>query len=176
MAEESDRMTRIGGKFQSLTTLSQRQAAWLIGKSEKTLRDWVDFPRNPDGTYNGQAIVKYVVDREKGDDSGEFIDNRDRLAAAQAERVEMENMIRRGEVCVIADIEKVFADHVVACRAKLLSMAAKLTPQLVGKGTNDISRLIRAEVATALQELADYQPEEAGSEPDQGVEVVDATA
>lgn len=98
--------------------------------------------------------------------NGEFDDQRERLAAAQAEKVETENAVRRGELAVMSDVQRVWADHIAAARAKLLAIPAKLAPQITGiHEPNVIAAAVRAEVTAALAELAEY---EAPPGPDEG--------
>jgi hypothetical protein len=109
----------------------------------------------------------------------EFDDQRERLAAAQAEKVEAENALRRGQLAVVADFDRVQADHVAAARARLLSMATKLAPQITGiSEPNVIAAAIRAEVTAALTELAEYEPpqiEDRGPDVPEGLEATTDT-
>lgn len=143
----------------NLSKLTQIQAAALLSVAPRTMRDWVDAPRNPDNTYPGPALVAYYLGKVAG--QGEFDDQRQRLAAAQAERVETENAIRRGELAVVAQVQDGWAEHISAARAKLLSMPTKLGPQLTNVASpNIIATAIRVEVNAALAELADWEPPE----------------
>ena len=96
----------------------------------------------------------------------DFETQRERLAAAQAEKVEMENAVRRGELAEVAKVHAVWTDHVAAARAKLLAMPTKLGPQLTNVAdARVISARVRAEVHAALAELADYEPPDGDGEP-----------
>jgi hypothetical protein len=141
----------------NLSALTQTQAAALLSIAPRTLRDWHDAPRNPDGSYVGPALVAYYVAKMAG--GGEFDDQRQRLAAAQAEKQEHENAVRRGELAPRADVVRFWTDCIANMRAKALAMASKLSPQLVSIGdANIIAAAIRAEVYAFLAELADYEP------------------
>lgn len=145
-----------------LHALTQTQAAALLSVAPRTLRDWPDAPRNPDGTYPGPALVAYYVSRMTG--ASEFDDQRQRLAAAQAEKVEHENAVRRGELARMADVVAFWTDCIANARAKALAMAAKLSPRLVNIGdASIIAASIRAEVHALLAELVDYEPRERGA-------------
>lgn len=142
----------------SISALSQIQAAALLSVAPRTLRDWHDAPRNPDGTYSGPAIVAYYVAKMAGG-GGEFDDQRQRLAAAQAEKVEHENAIRRGQLADIAVVERQWNDFTANCRARLLAIPSKLGPRLVNLADPAvINTAIRSEIRAALAELADYEP------------------
>lgn len=131
----------------------------MAGVAPRTLRDWTDCPRNADGSYSADEFVAYLQRRAGG--QTEFDDQRERLAAAQAEKVETENAVRRGELRIASDVDRVWSDHIAAARAKLLSMPSKLAPQITDiHEPKLIAAAIRAEVTAALAELAEYEPEE----------------
>ena len=142
----------------TIAALTQIQAAALLSVAPRTLRDWHDAPRNPDGTYSGPAIVAYYVAKITGN-GGEFDDQRQRLAAAQAEKVERENAIRRGETADIAEVSRQWNDFTANCRARFLGLPTKLAPQLVNIADPAIIRAaLSTEVRAALTELSDYEP------------------
>ena len=157
-------------KGTDLQRLTQQQAAFLLSVAPRTLRDWPDAPRNEDGTYPGAALVAYYLNKSGGD--MEFADQRQRLAAAQAEKTETENAVRRGELRIASHVDRVWSDHIAAARAKLLSMPSKLAPQITDIHEPQlIAAAIRAEVTAALAELAEYEPDELA-----GVQDVEAPA
>ena len=138
-----------------LGALNQQQAPWLLGVTSRTLRDWPDAPRHADGSYDGRALVAWAVARSGGSENTEHPTQRERLAAAQAEKVEAENRVRRGELVEIEQTAQGWDDIVLATRAKLLSLPTKLAPQLVRQSDpNAISRAIADEIDHALAELA----------------------
>lgn len=141
----------------NLSALTQVQAAALLSIAPRTLRDWHDAPRNPDASYPGPALVAFYVAKMAG--GGEFDDQRQRLAAAQAEKVEHENAVRRGELAPRADVEHFWTECIANARARVLAMGSKLSPRLVNIGdASVIAAAIRAEAYAALAELADYSP------------------
>jgi hypothetical protein len=156
----------------NLSALSQIQAAALLSVAPRTLRDWHDAPRNKDATYPGPALVAYYVAKIAG--GGEYDDQRQRLAAAQAEKVERENAVRRGELAQRAEVERFWTDCIANARAKLLAIDSKLSPRLVNiADARIIAAAIRAELYAALAELQDYEPRgsdgvDAEGEPDVG--------
>lgn len=141
-----------------LNALTQGQAAALIGVTPRALREWHDAPRNRDGTYPGPALVAYYVERVTG--SGDFDDQRQRLAAAQSEKIERDNAVRRGELIERKDADRFWSDCISNARARMLAVGAKLGPRLVNIGdANLIAASIRAEVSAGLGELVEYDPE-----------------
>lgn len=47
-------------EIKGLQSLSQRATAFLLGVSPRSLRDYVDLPRNDNGSYDCRAIVEWV--------------------------------------------------------------------------------------------------------------------
>ncbi|MEN9317321.1 MAG: Phage packaging protein Nu1 [Pseudomonadota bacterium] len=147
-----------------LGALNQQQAAALLGVTARSLRDWADAPRNGDGTYDGPMLVQWYVARERGL-IGEYDTQRERLAAAQAEKVEAENAVRRGELAELSAVAEQWSAHIHAARAKLLSMPAKLGPQLTHVADPTvIAARIRAEVYAALVELGGTDDDDTDTE------------
>lgn len=141
----------------NLTALTQSQAAALLSVAPRTLRDWHDAPRNKDGSYPGPSLVAYYVAKIAG--GGEYDDQRQRLAAAQAEKVEHENALRRGQLADRAEVERFWTECIANARAKALAIPSKLSPRLVNIGdASIISAAVRAEVYAFLGELVDYSP------------------
>jgi phage terminase Nu1 subunit (DNA packaging protein) len=141
--------------------LSQKVAAELLGVTPRAMRDWPDAPRNPDGTYPGPDLVAWFIERRTPDAAPEVEDQRQRLAAAQAEKVEHENAVRRGELARMDDVVRFWTDCIANTRARLLGMPSKLAPQLVNiTSAPVIQSAIRAEVYAALTELSQYEPTE----------------
>lgn len=103
--------------------------------------------------------------------NSEFDDQRERLAAAQAEKVEMDNAVRRGQLADMNDVVRTWTDHIAAARAKLLSLPTKLSPQITNVADAAIiAAAIRSGIYEALAELAvDDDPSgrrgEGGDEP-----------
>jgi len=143
---------------QGINALTQTQVAALLGVTPRTLRDWADAPRNGDGSYFGPAIVAYYIAKRvgaDGEDGERHPTQRERLAAAQAEKVEVENRVRRNELVEIEQVGAQWDDLILAAKAKFTVMPSKLAPQLVGRtDPNDIRLILKSEINAALIELA----------------------
>lgn len=113
-----------------------------------------DKRRRVTRSYRMAKVVQFLFG---GQDAGEFDNQRDRLAAAQAEKYELENALRRGQVAELGAIAEVVSNANAAVRAKLLSMPSKLGAQLVNiSDANILAGRIKVEIHAALAELADY--------------------
>ena len=146
-----------------MTEVTLTQMARLSGKGWRTVRDRLEVARvRPIGSTKKSDLFDsrealpaiYAVDTDPGD----FDSQRERLAAAQAERVEMENAIRRGQIADLAVVARFWTDCLAAMRARLLNMGPKLAPLLVGLDAGAIAATIRTEVHAALAELAEFEP------------------
>ena len=143
------------GDSRGIYSLSQQDAAALLGVTARTLREWSDAPRNANGSYPGPDLVKWAISRA-APDSGEFDSQRERLAAAQAEKVEAENAVRRGFLADVRAVLAAWTDLIAAFRAKVLAIPTKLAPQLTNvSDPKRIADIIRGELYAALAELAD---------------------
>jgi phage terminase Nu1 subunit (DNA packaging protein) len=173
-------MARIVPADAPLRRLNQQQAAYILGVTSRSLRDWPDAPRNDDGTYDAAPLVAWWLERDGKHgamrNSSEFDNQRERLAAAQAEKVETENRVRRGELADMADVSAAWQDHILAAKSKLLSMPAKLGPQLVNiADAGTIAGRIRAEVHFALLELAESSDVRSGGVAPEGTVGVESS-
>jgi hypothetical protein len=158
----------------NLSSLTQQEGAALLSVTARTLRDWADAPRNADGSYNGPQLVRYYV--AKLTTGGEFDNQRERLAAAQADKVEMENALRRGALVDVSTVSRFWSEVLANCRTRLLGMGSKLGPQLVNiADAAVIATAIRTEARAALTELATYEPD-AGTVDTVGEGPTDAAA
>lgn len=85
---------------------------------------------------------------------------RARKDSEHADKLAMENAVRRGELAEVAQVERVWSDCIAIAKARLLGIGSKLGPQLVNiADATVISAAIRAEARAALVELADYAPD-----------------
>jgi phage terminase Nu1 subunit (DNA packaging protein) len=113
-----------------------------------------------------RGYIKFLQDRRVnqwdagGDDAGDWQKHRARLTSAKADMAEMQAAILKGTVHEAKAVEAVWTDHLLACRAKLLSMPKKLAPRIHGADKLAIIESeIDAAVTEALNELAEYDPQ-----------------
>jgi hypothetical protein len=141
--------------------VSGNELANLTGKTWRTVKSALESggvqPLRREGRadlYDSQAALMAIY---RPDDGGEYDDQRQRLAAAQAEKVEHENLVRRGMLAQREAVVKFWTECLANMRAKILAMASKLGPQLVNIGdASIIAAAIRAECYAALAELAEW--------------------
>lgn len=116
-----------------------------------------DESRDAAGRLTRRWLMRRAVEHLTPSPSSEYDDQRQRLAAAQAEKVERENAIQRGEVARKADVVRFWTDCMANMRARVLAIGSKLGPQLVNIGDpNLLASAVRSECCAALAELAEY--------------------
>ena len=158
--------------------ISGSQLAELTGKTWRTIKSVLEKagiqPRRREGRsdlYDSEIALRAIYAPYSAE---EFDDQRQRLAAAQAEKVEHDNAIRRGHLVERGEVVHFWTECIANMRAKALARASKLSPQLVNIGdASIIAAAIRADTYAFLSELADYEPGGragvvAGGEEDRG--------
>jgi phage terminase Nu1 subunit (DNA packaging protein) len=108
-----------------------------------------------------QAFIAYREKAKKNQHDGgvDYEAHRARLTRAKADMAEMQAAILKGTVHEAKAVESVWTDHLLACRAKLLSMPKKLAPRIHGvEKLTSIESEIDAAITEALNELATYDP------------------
>jgi hypothetical protein len=87
-----------------------------------------------------------------------------RLAKEQADKISMENAIRRGEQVPRDATTRVWAGALTSFRARLLAAPSKLAPQVNPENPNLARDIISAELERILAELADAPLRSGGSD------------
>ena len=139
-----------------LARVNQQQAAYLLGVTARSLRDWPEAPRNGDGTYDAQALVRWFVQRNAA--ANEFDNQRERLAAAQAEKVETENAQRRGEIVITSAVVREFGGYIGKCCTRLREIPGGAASEFDPDTGRRVERIVDREIEAAIAELRDYRP------------------
>lgn len=71
---------------------------------------------------------------------------------------EIKLQLIEGQVHKSEDVEAVMTDMFIKFREKMTAMPAKLARKLEGKDKLEIQKILRKEIGSALNELADYNP------------------
>ena len=112
-------------------------------------------------------------DKEEGGSSSRSVNQklneaRLRKANAQAEKAELENELRRGELVEAEDVRSVWAQHVLNVRNKILAVADAAAPRLAKmKRTQPIRDDLKKRLEHALEELSETDGSE-GQDDDGG--------
>ena len=76
-----------------------------------------------------------------------------RVKRAQANRLEFDLAVTRGEYVLRADVEADIRRRIIRCREALLHIGRQLAPRLVGLDERDIESMIYERIHAALTEL-----------------------
>ncbi|MFC4158275.1 hypothetical protein [Chitinimonas lacunae] len=152
---------------------TQQELGEHLDLSDRQIRELQRLKVFPKGSGFDEARIAYIRRlREQaagrmGNGGGlDLTNERARLAAAQADKTELELAQLRGELIPLAQAQDAWSAMVGASRAKFLTLAARLAPRAVGMTEQQIERLTRDMVYEALAELAAWKPEGADDEPD----------
>ena len=137
----------------NFSALSATDIASLCGVDVRTLTRWCGqgAPRNDDGTFDAPAVVQWRISRAAA--RGET-DQRQRLAAAQAERVERENLIAAGELIRTQDAIAAWQTILLDARTAFLNLGHRLAPLLANVSAGTACKIVDDRVREILTDLA----------------------
>lgn len=149
-----------------VAALTQSEIAALFSVTTRAVRDWAEegIPRNADGTYPGPAVVAWYCAREGGS-LLDYTAERARLAKAQADKTEIENAVRCGDLSVTARIVEWYGGMVADAKNRLLQIPDAIGQQLDPETARRVVAHARQLIHEALAELARGGPPAAGPDP-----------
>ena len=131
--------------------VTQSQIAQALGISTRRVTQLIKDGLPVDSIA---AAEKWRADKAQGDSTVEALRaERIRLVRAQAERHEVENEVRRGELLPIGTVQR---DCVTVCsraRDRFLRMSNDLPPRLEGLPADKIAKIIHEAVTATLENL-----------------------
>lgn len=144
---------------------SVNAAASELGRDRRTVAKALDGVK-ADGRIGDrpawllQTIINALSDRATP--TGGALDpaqERARKDRAWAEKIEEENMRRRGELVAVGDVAQAVADEYARVRSRLLAIPARAAPRAaVLKTPQEVMAVLEDEIASALRELASDGP------------------
>ena len=138
------------GQIDVLKSLTQGAAAWLIGLSARTFRDSA-APRNPDGSYNAQAVAAWIKQGVAPDGdplmAGGDSPSLERYRAAKADLAEMDAKVRRGQ---LVDVDQLIEWWTVEVASPLRRATAALQARF-GDAAEEIVAAALAKAETAIE-------------------------
>lgn len=144
-----------------MTLYTSRTIADYLGLTERRIRQLRDegvLPEERPGLWELRGTTRrYTAYLRKGGD--DLNAERTRLTAEKRKAAERENRIRDGEVHKTEDIERALKTLLLNTRGNLLSLPAKLAPELAALGGNEpeIFERLRRAIREALEDLSDYK-------------------
>lgn len=163
--------------------VNRRDLARVLSVSMPTITDWVDkgMPVVNRGTrgipwvFDVATCVRWRLDYELANAKGaesrditrEDAERRSIVADAILKEIKLAELQR--SVVRIEEVSRIWEGRIVASRETFLGLGARLAPQLVGETDQvRIETVIDDEVARALNEMAEWEPDEEIGEDDAG--------
>lgn len=154
-----------------IKSLNQQDMAWLINRTISWCRDHSrEVPRNPDGTYNGQAVVAWYVANEVAAAlvaAGATGDPKIRKLNADAALQELKYKKLAGEVVPIHLLEPYFME---------IAAVLKRTGEQVQKQYGSEAYDLYAEALEEVQRIGERTVDEATSQAKSEAEAENDTA
>jgi phage terminase Nu1 subunit (DNA packaging protein) len=137
-----------------LRKLNQQDAAYILGVTSRSLRDWADAPRNDDGTYDAQALVRWRTEKLEGSGTLDLNAERARLAKWQADKTEQDVELRAGRMLDAEAVQQWVAGMIATARQRLVQLPETVRQIAPPEHGERITREVRRLVHEALAELA----------------------
>lgn len=149
--------------------LTTTELAQLFDVAKKTIQMWVTkgLPHEKGGeglpnTFNSVDVLQWWLGYKTGTD---LQSEKTRLTKEQADKIEIDNAVRRSELLRVSDVEKFLTGYVLSARAKILLIPSRLEIEV--PGSHDLAESIVGEI---LEELARAGTYEHSGEGEQEVE------
>ncbi|MBU1699642.1 MAG: terminase small subunit [Candidatus Eisenbacteria bacterium] len=143
--------------------LNKVQVAEVFKVNRSTVDTWIrrGCPAKKDGrqwSFDVGSVVEWLIEREKTPHELDLSRERARLAAAQAEKTELEIQKIRGETVSTEEVELAVSVMLMNFRTRMLSIPSKLSLRLTGlKNTAKIELMLKEAVGEALEEISEYK-------------------
>ena len=147
----------------------------LCGSTRRTvIKRLKDLPRQKgDGrsiNYESTDALPIMFGMGKPSDKSTLEKQRTRLASAQAEKIELELEVIKGDLIPAEQVRSVVDSMVSAFRSRMLSLPIKAAPVVVTMADAlEAEKILRDHVYEALNELSNYESKAGGTSTDQSV-------
>jgi phage terminase Nu1 subunit (DNA packaging protein) len=168
-----------------MSIVNQTELCEILGRTAKTLNAWIDagmpvLHRGGHGSpnqYDTEQVIAWMIQREIGKlsvhDDGtvyNFEAEKARLTHEQAEKVAMENAVRRGELVDTGRVAGWWASIITNAKQRLLAIPTKAAPLVLGRASlPEVRDQLESLINEVLLELSTTDPLACGS-GDEGVE------
>lgn len=152
--------------------VNKARLAEIIGYTERTITTWLDegLPRVSIGSrgqsdeYDTADVIRWMIARETGvkDQDGKTIvyeAERARLTREQADKVAMDNEIRRGKLVDVDQVSLWWGSIISNAKTRLLAIPTKSAPLVLGAKTLPQARdVLERMITEVLSELSSANP------------------
>lgn len=143
-------------RFAQIVGITQPAVSGLLAQGVLTVGDNVG---NWLLSYCGHLREIAAGRTRQSDDSIDLVSERARLAAAQADKIEMENNVKKGELAPVAVLEEVLVRAGGKIAAQLDTIPASLKRRIPSLTDSDIG-FVRREIAKARNAVANLNLED----------------
>lgn len=156
-------------------TLTQPIAALLMGITVRRLQQMAHDDNAPPQDLNGQYPAREFGEWLRSRETSGLIANGDvivyeveraRLTKQQADKVELENAVLRGQLVQVDEVAGLWTTAVINSKQKLLSIPTKAAPLVIGNTLAGAKDVLDKLINESLTELAATAP---GTMPASGV-------
>jgi phage terminase Nu1 subunit (DNA packaging protein) len=121
--------------------------------------------RGTDGNYYmPDAVEAYYAYKFKPTEKINYDIEHTLLEKAKRETAEIELELMKGSLIYTSEVEQLMASMILTCKSRLLTMAAKCAPKIIGQNQLAvIAQIINNEVSEALDELRQIPAEKLGA-------------
>lgn len=137
---------------------SRKETAEFMSVSAIAVSQWtVDYEvkKGTRSLYDIRKVIQWRIARDQ-EKSSNLTMERTRLAKLQADKVEIDLRIARGEVCTIPMVMEHWQEMIMSIRAKLLAMPPKIaTAAIDASSVKEIEETVMELMYEALEELKD---------------------
>ncbi len=123
------------------------------------------FVREKRGKYRAiesmQNYIRFLQSNNSDSESEvDYYEEKALHERAKRQKAEIEVALLKGQMHTAEAVAAVMNDMIASCRAKLLSLPAKMAPSLVGKeDVAQVKEMISKEIKDTLKELSEYSRE-----------------
>lgn len=147
----------------------------ILGKSEEWITQTQKDPTFPvlkrargraGNEYETSDVINWIQKRQfdnltQTTSAIDIEEAKRRKLAAEAELAETELQTVQGKLVELAEVEKTWTDLLAACRAKLLALPSKLSPDLFAADSmTEVKTILKAGIIEALNELSEINETE----------------
>ena len=148
----------------------------ILAVSERTLSTWqkdglpIEQKQGRENLYDTAKVIQWLIQRHGLSltrSGGEVLDleaEKARLTKAQADSAELKLAQQQGQLLAANEVQAVWEDYILACRAKLLAMPSKLAAILAHESEPTLVQVtLQAAIHEALNELSQAHLEDSAA-------------
>ncbi|MBT2717538.1 hypothetical protein [Bacillus sp. ISL-57] len=148
------------------TEILTNQLATIVGKTPQWIRQLTRdgvLKQSARGKYilsdAIQAYIEHVQGGKEDSNKPRYVDAKTEHEFIKKEKAELELRAIKGQLHESKDVRRVMSDMILTVKSKLLSIPARIGPQLDCEPAKKIESTLHNEISDALRSFTDYSPE-----------------